>query len=158
MLKKAHRGIKDPWLAILDWKNTPYEQIGTSPVQRLIPRRNRTRLPTADELLNPEVVAGVTQKIERRRKKAKFYYDRTARHLPELITGDHVRLEPRPNDCDRTWKSGTCISKVGPRSYLVDSEDVTENSSDPQMRKVGVMISRYLKAHVMRMREKKDLS
>ena len=42
--------------------------------------------------------------------------------LPELVIGDHVRLEPRPNDRDRTWKSGTCISKIGPRSYLVDCE------------------------------------
>ena len=33
-----------------------------------------------------------------------------------------MRLESRPNDRDRTWKSGTCISKVGPRSYLADCE------------------------------------
>ena len=121
MLRKAHRDKKDPWLAISDWRNTPTEQIGTSPVQRLMSRRTRTRLPTADELLNPEVVNGVTQKIEKR-KKAKFYHDKTAKKLPELVIGDHMRLELRPNDHDRTWKSGTCISKVGPRSYLVDCE------------------------------------
>ena len=85
-------------------------------------RRTRTRLLTADELLNPKVVDGATQKIEKKRKKAKFYHDRTAKKLPELVIGDHVRLEPRPNNCDRTWKSGTCISKVGPHSYLVDCE------------------------------------
>ena len=79
MLKKSHRDKKDPWLAILDWRNTPTEQIGTSPVQRLMSRRTRTRLPTADELLNPEFVNGVTQKIEKERKKAKFYCDRTAK-------------------------------------------------------------------------------
>ena len=85
-------------------------------------RRTRTNLPTADELLNPDVVNGVTQKIEKKRKKAKFYYGRTAIKLLELVIGDHVRLEPHANDRDRTWKSGTCISKVGPRSYLVDCE------------------------------------
>ena len=122
MLKKAHRDKKDPWLAILDWRSTPTEQIGTSPVQRLMSRRTCTRLPTADELLNPEVVNGVTQKIEKKRKKAKFYFDRTAEKLPELVIDDHVRLEPLPNDRDRAWKSGTCISKVGPQSYLVDCE------------------------------------
>ena len=36
------------------------------------------------------------------------------------------------------------------------SEDVTGNSSDPQMRKVGGMIWRYPKAHHMRMKEEKD--
>ena len=66
MLKKEHRDKKDPWLAILDWRNTPTEQIGTSSVQRLMSRRTRTHLPTADELLNPEVVNGVTQKIEKK--------------------------------------------------------------------------------------------
>ena len=109
-------------MAILDWRNTPTEQIGTSQVQRLVSRRTCTRLPPADELLNPEVVDGVTQKIENKRKKAKFYHDRPAKKLPELVIGDHVQLEPRPNDHDRTWKSGTCISKVGPHLYLVDCE------------------------------------
>ena len=109
-------------MAILDWRNTPTEHIGTSPVQTLTSRRTQTHLPTADELLNPEAVYGVTQKIEKKRKKAKFYYDRTAKKLPELVIGDHVQLEPHPYDRDRTWKSGTCISKVGPCSYLVDCE------------------------------------
>ena len=103
MLKKAHRDKKDPWLAILDWINIPTEQIGTSPVQRLMSRRTRTRLPTADELLNPEAVNGVTQKIEKKRKKTTFYFDIIAKKLPELVIGDHVRLEPHPNDRDRTW-------------------------------------------------------
>ena len=90
MLKKAYRDKKGPWLAILDWKNTPTEQIGTSPVQRLMSRRTCTRLPTADELLNPTVVNGMTQKIEKKRKKAKFYHDKTVKKLPELVIGDHV--------------------------------------------------------------------
>ena len=75
MRKKAHRDKKGPWLAILNWRNTRTEQIGTSPVQRLMPRRIRTCLPTTDELLSPDIVNGVTQKIEKKRKKAKFYYD-----------------------------------------------------------------------------------
>ena len=36
------------------------------------------------------------------------------------------------------------------------SEDVTGNSSDLEMRKVGVMIWRYPKVHLMRMKEEKD--
>ena len=30
-----------------------------------------------------------------------------------------MRLEPPLDDHDRTWESGTCISKAGPRSHLV---------------------------------------
>ena len=36
------------------------------------------------------------------------------------------------------------------------SEDVTGNSSGPQMRKVGVMIWRHPKVHLIRMKEEKD--
>ena len=117
MLKKAHKDKKDPWLVILNWRNTPTEQIGTNPVQRLMSRRTRACLPTVDGLLNPEVVTGVTQKIKKKRKKAKLYYDRTARQLPEIVIGDYVFVD--------TW----LILKR-------QSEDVTGNSSDPQMRKV----------------------
>ena len=48
-------------------------------------RRTCSYLPTADELLDPEVITCVPQKIEKRGRKAKFYYDRTAKELPELI-------------------------------------------------------------------------
>ena len=58
--------------------------------------------------------------MRKKRKKTKFYFDRTAKRLPQLVTGDHVQLEPHLNDRDRTWENGMCISKVGPRSYLVN--------------------------------------
>ena len=105
--------------------------------------------------MSSEVVNGVTQKIEKKRKKAKFYCDRTAKKLPELVIGDHVRLEPRPNDPDRTWKSGTCISKVGPRSYLVDCEGTVRRCNSKSIRSTNEKSWcddwRYPKVHLMRM-------
>ena len=53
LLMKAKEDKKDPLLAILDWRNTPSEGFSTSPAQRLMGRRTRTLLPTADKLLRP---------------------------------------------------------------------------------------------------------
>ncbi|KAK3736228.1 hypothetical protein QZH41_007340 [Actinostola sp. cb2023] len=42
LFKKAIADNKDPWLALLDYRNTPTEGIKTSPCQRLMSRRTRT--------------------------------------------------------------------------------------------------------------------
>ena len=44
VMKKAKADGQDPLLALLDWRNTPTEGIGTSPAQRLMGRRTRTLL------------------------------------------------------------------------------------------------------------------
>ena len=51
LMKKAKADGQDPLLALLDWRNTPTEGIGTSPAQRLMGRRTRTLLPTHENLL-----------------------------------------------------------------------------------------------------------
>ena len=64
LFKKALRENKDPWLALLDFRNTPTQGMQTSPVQRLMSRRTKTLVPIATSLLKPEVADGVTEKIE----------------------------------------------------------------------------------------------
>ena len=46
MLKALEAG-SDPYLGLLDFRNTPTEGLGTSPAQRLFGRRTKTLLPTA---------------------------------------------------------------------------------------------------------------
>ena len=119
LLKKATRENKDPWKAILDWRNTPTESMSTSPVQRLMARRTRTLLPTANSLLKPTIATSVPEKIIVRRKKAKLYFDRSARKLPDLKSGQTVRIQTHPGTTDKKWRLGTCLRQVAPRSYLV---------------------------------------
>lgn len=64
LCKKAARVGTDPWLAILQWKNTPIEGMLSSPAQRLMSCRLRTPLPVADTLLEPSVVAGVPDRLQ----------------------------------------------------------------------------------------------
>ena len=62
LFKKALRDGRDPWLALLECRNTPVETIGSSPAQRLMSRRTKTLMPTASTLLRPQVVEGVERR------------------------------------------------------------------------------------------------
>jgi len=64
LFKKALRDGRDSWLALLEYRNTPVETIGSSSAQRLMSRRTKTLMPTASTLLCPQVVSGVEKKIE----------------------------------------------------------------------------------------------
>ena len=119
LLKKAERDGKDPWLAPLDYRNTPTEGINASPAKRLMSCRTRTLLPTASSLLRPEVCTQSTEKLEWKGQKAKFYHDRHAKQLPELEIGQEVRMQPLRKN--QTCKEATCIEKLSDRSYVVKS-------------------------------------
>ena len=55
ILKKSRKARTDPYLALLEYRNTPTQGMDTSPVMRLMSRRTRTQLPTMPELLKPTV-------------------------------------------------------------------------------------------------------
>ena len=116
IFKKAHRDNKDPWLALLDQRNTPTQGVGSSPAQRLMSRRTRTLLPISANLLYPKVEEGATKKLKVKRQKAKGYHDRSS-ILPELEIGQEVRVAGQHN---KTWEAGTCVEMLSNRSYMVE--------------------------------------
>ena len=120
LFKKAIKDDKDPWLALLDQRNTPTEQTGTSPPQQLMSRRTRTLLPTSTNLLHPKVPENIEEKIKLRRQKAKLYFDRSTKELPEIQVGQDIRVAPLQKN--GTWNHGTCVGKLSDRSYLVATE------------------------------------
>ena len=88
-----------------------------SPVQLLYGRRTRTRLPVAKQLLTPQVITDVPEKIKIRKQKQKYYYDRHSHELPKLLDGDAIRMRlPR----EKEWSLGRVIGEEGTRSYLVE--------------------------------------
>ena len=88
--------ILSPIVALLDWRNTPSEGVGSSPVQRLCGRRTRTLLPTTPSLLEPAVPTGVRDKLLKKKEIQTQYYNRGTRELPPLHKGDVVRMLPNP--------------------------------------------------------------
>ena len=51
IMQKALGSHADPYLALLDFRNTPTEGYTTSPAQRMLNRRTRTLLPMSNRLL-----------------------------------------------------------------------------------------------------------
>ena len=63
LIRKSKQAGTDFYLSLLDWRNTPTEGIGSSPVQRLCGRRTRTLPPTATCLLKPTTPTDVREKL-----------------------------------------------------------------------------------------------
>ena len=53
LFSKCHETGQSELLALLDWRNTPTEGLGSSPAQRFFGRRCRIQLPMTETLLNP---------------------------------------------------------------------------------------------------------
>ena len=91
--KRALDARADPYVAFLDFRNTPTEGYITSPAQRVLNRRKRTLLPMFNRLLKPEMPTGVYKSWKDNQARQAFYYDRTAKDLKTLSDGDVVRVK-----------------------------------------------------------------
>ena len=120
VLKKAKKSNSDPYLAILEYRNTPIEGIKLSPSQLLMGRRTRTQLPVNDSLLKPQYHDGanVQNALNERQHIQKYYYDRGAKSLPQLNPGDQIRVRN-----ENKWEPGTVEQRADtPRSYVIQTE------------------------------------
>ena len=115
LFRKCRDSGESEFIALLNWRNTPSEGIGTSPAQRLFGRRCKTLLPTAKALLQPRYHTETEARAIRDMKdKQAQYYNRGSRSLSELRPNDTVRIKlPGEN----TWSSGICEGNVAPRSF-----------------------------------------
>ncbi|VDI01202.1 Hypothetical predicted protein [Mytilus galloprovincialis] len=121
-MKRARKDNKDIYLSILDFRNTPTEGMSSSPSQRLMCRRTKTRLPISSSLLKPHIPLFASKEIERNKDQQCQYYDRNARDLQELENGQRVWISPKPNDRTKTWTKGIIKRKVDIRSYEVNTD------------------------------------
>ena len=112
LYKKAIADKKDPWLALLDYRNTPTKGINSSPCQRLMSRRTRTLVPVTTNLLYPDVVDRVQESLQLRRQKAKSYFDKNAKTLPELDIGQDKWLDNERSPGNQESASRNC--QTGP--------------------------------------------
>jgi hypothetical protein len=116
LLTKAKADGKDPYLSLLEYRNTPIDDVG-SPSQLLMSRRLQSILPTTTSQLQPQIVNPkvVEVKLRKKQEHQKRYYDIGSRALPPLKEGERIRVQV----CDR-WKEATVDAKLSsPRSYKV---------------------------------------
>ena len=123
-VKQAKRILKmsqDPWMAILEQRNTPDEL--ASPNEKLNSRRTRTVIPVKSELLEPHVIptSSIIQASVKKKQQNKRYCDKKAKPLPPLVVGDSIRAKVRPQSSP-LWTQGSMVRKDSDRSYILKAD------------------------------------
>ena len=130
LLKKCHLNNEDPYIGLLNLRNTPQEDSPYTPVQRLMGRHTKTLIPTSSKLLVPNYARDY--KFIKENSKAKIAErNLNRRELKELRTDDKVRVQPLGNSFTKSpWKEAVVQEKISPRSYIVRTEDGTKIRRD----------------------------
>jgi len=87
----------------------------SSSAQHLLSRRARSLLSLAGKLFQLKTVPKVAQKLQTRKHKQAVNYDRGAKELHPLETGDAVRVLPLPGQSK--WFKARVEDQVAVRSY-----------------------------------------
>ena len=134
ILRKSKKSNSDAFLALLDQRNTSTQDIGSSPVQRLMNRRTRTILPTAASLLQPRSINPEQERGKMKEELAKQpeYYNRNAHEA--LEEGDVVRMQPFKLG-QKEWKKGTIKRRLGEKSYEVETPDAVYRRNRVHLKK-----------------------
>ena len=120
LFSKAHADGKDPYLALLSYRNTPRDNLVGSPAQKLMGRRTKTLLHTTEALLKPATIEPniVQARLHKYMKDGKTHFDVNAKDSPKLELGDTVRFQD-----GKVWKPAkvVMVHSKAPRSYMVDT-------------------------------------
>ena len=115
ILKKAD----DPYIGLMEYRNTPVTGMTYSPSQLLMSRIARTKIPISQELLLPAVASEAKQQLAQQQKRQKQNYDKSTKPLPPLEIGENVHLRQ-----GNIWIPAT-VSRLAsaPRSYIITTTD-----------------------------------
>ena len=114
LLQKADAEGRDPYIAMLEHRNTPISGLCYAPAQLAMSRLLRSKLPTSRSVLQPRVVNAKPDLQERMKRD----YDRGATSLKPLTSGDVVRVQRKSG-----WEPAVVqYTHESPRSYVVRHE------------------------------------
>ena len=126
LMIKAKNANSDPYLALLDFRNTLTEGLNSSPAQLLLGRRTKTLLPIAKELLMPgdkSIYFRVRDGLEKNKERQARYYNRGAKKLEDLQPRDTVRIEPKERG--KEWAKARVGDPINIQSYRIKTEEGT---------------------------------
>ena len=115
---------RDPWLALMIYRDTVISATGHSPTQLLIGQHVKTNLPTPSSALRS--CQSSPEDIRENDNKAKLSYARHydhrhgARSLPSLSPGDEVKVKT-PEQSDWSQKGVVSTPADTPRSFVVQT-------------------------------------
>jgi hypothetical protein len=110
-------------IAILNFRNTPQQSTNYSPAEQLINRKTKTLLPERSLNFKSSVPFNIKEKLDRTKHRQTRYYDRNAKSLCRLRTGETMKIQPKERN--KTCKKGIVVRKPQTRSYDVRKEDST---------------------------------
>nr|XP_050033154.2 uncharacterized protein LOC126529688 [Dermacentor andersoni] len=113
-------------MALLEWRNTPRDDVLQSPVQRLMGRQTRTLLPVPTSHLEPRTIPPymVQGRLQEIRQRQRTYYNRGSRNLPPVMPGQQVTVY---DTNQRTWSPAVFLRTADEhRSTIVKTEDGRE--------------------------------
>ena len=96
LLGKVKRSKLDFYKALLNWRNTPTEGINALPSQQIFLRCTKTKLPTTEKLLVPNVSRHVSELITRKRQLVKYYHHENSKSLLALEQGQPTYVWHQP--------------------------------------------------------------
>ena len=119
LFDKAKADKRDPYISLLEYRNTPLE-CGYSPSQLLNSRRYRSVLPSTNQQLLPKAVdtSKVQAELHKRHDRQKRYFDVGSKPLKPLKEGESVRIKNN----SKIWQPAIVTSKHADRSYVVQTE------------------------------------
>ncbi|XP_028407180.1 uncharacterized protein K02A2.6-like [Dendronephthya gigantea] len=122
LVKNMIKKTDDFQAALLNYRNTPQRGHSYSPVQRMLCRRTRTKLPTTNKVLVPRMInrTMIQEDLERKRNTSKTYYDgAVGPQHSTLRPGQYAYARPPPQRRGKPWIYGQFISEQPSRSYML---------------------------------------
>ncbi|KPJ13895.1 Retrotransposable element Tf2 155 kDa protein type 1 [Papilio machaon] len=114
IMKKTRLDKTDFRLALLHYINTPISTTLPSPSELLFSRKLRTTIPYQPRLLRPVIYRNVRNNLVDRQLKQKYYYDKRAKDMCDLVVGQKVKVR-----FNKQWVSGVVQAILSKRSYLI---------------------------------------
>ena len=121
LFTKSRESGQSEIFALMDWRNTPTEGVGTSPAQRFLGRRCKTLLPITGSLLQPDY-RGPTEKdrqaINKQKQRQEYYYNQHVKPLKPIAAGEAVRMRLPGR---KSWGQGVCTKYIHSKSQTINT-------------------------------------
>ena len=117
--KRLFKRSRDPYLALLEWRNTPTIGLDTSPSQRLFARRTRGAVPSSEAKLTAKLPQGIWEKKIHRQTQVQMRQGGKGSSLTPLRKGEPVLVQDL-RARKTQWLRGRCEGQLSKRSYTVE--------------------------------------